>query len=305
MKKILAVDGGGIRGLIPALVLAELERLAGKPAASLFDMVAGTSTGGIITVGLAAGVPATELAALYSEHGPEIFPQGDDPLPGKLRPRYSADPLENVLRQMLGTKTLAELPTGGPVVLVPCLRLTPLGAYFFKSWRAKAELSRDFPLWQVCRATSAAETYFPPAKVTSSAGDSWWAADGGTHCNNPAVAAWAAADGLWAGEELAILSLGTGAGPVGAIDGAAAQDWGAVEWVIRGDLVDVMMAATSEVASYELDCLGPRCWRLQAALTAGNSAMDDASASNLTSLAKAASDVIDGGKAALNALLEL
>ncbi|WP_119154052.1 patatin-like phospholipase family protein [Caldimonas tepidiphila] len=80
MKKILSIDGGGIRGLIPALVLAEIESRLNRRAAECFDLIAGTSTGGILALGLAKddgrGKPqyaASELAKIYHEHGPEIF----------------------------------------------------------------------------------------------------------------------------------------------------------------------------------------------------------------------------------------
>src|SRR5919198_1588171 len=73
--KVLAIDGGGIRGLIPALVLAEIERRTGRRTASLFDLVAGTSTGAIIACALTrpGAMPAAEAAALYEQDGPSVF----------------------------------------------------------------------------------------------------------------------------------------------------------------------------------------------------------------------------------------
>jgi uncharacterized protein len=73
--RVLPIDGGGIRGLIPALVLTELERRAGRQTFELFDLMAGTSTGGILACGLCAPdpLPAARLVALYEEEGPEIF----------------------------------------------------------------------------------------------------------------------------------------------------------------------------------------------------------------------------------------
>src|ERR671914_1713010 len=73
--RVLAIDGGGIRGLIPALVLAELERRSGRRVYELFDLIAGTSTGGIIACALCAPdpLPAEEVAAIYAEEGPAIF----------------------------------------------------------------------------------------------------------------------------------------------------------------------------------------------------------------------------------------
>ena len=73
--RVLSIDGGGIRGLIPALVLSELERRAGRRTFELFDLIAGTSTGGILACALCAPdpLPAIELVKLYEEEGPEIF----------------------------------------------------------------------------------------------------------------------------------------------------------------------------------------------------------------------------------------
>ena len=73
--KVLAIDGGGIRGLIPALVLAEIEERTGRRIADMVDLIAGTSTGGIIACALAkpSPMPASEIARLYEEDGPEIF----------------------------------------------------------------------------------------------------------------------------------------------------------------------------------------------------------------------------------------
>ncbi|MDE2105376.1 MAG: patatin-like phospholipase family protein, partial [Patescibacteria group bacterium] len=116
MKRLLAIDGGGIRGIIPATVIEELEQRAGKPVRELFDMIAGNSTGGIIATGLLAGIEASRLVSLYVDHGSEIF-ANEDRLRGALRPRYSAAPLENILHTMLGDAWLGD--TTGPELLVP------------------------------------------------------------------------------------------------------------------------------------------------------------------------------------------
>ena len=70
---MLAIDGGGVRGIIPAVLLAKLEAETGKPARETFDFVAGTSTGAVIVAALAAGIPADRLVSLYRRRGPELF----------------------------------------------------------------------------------------------------------------------------------------------------------------------------------------------------------------------------------------
>lgn len=115
--RILSIDGGGIRGILPAAILAEFERkyLGGDSAGDYFDLIAGTSTGGIIALGLSIGVPASKILELYLEHGAEIFPAAAPPFKSikrfwaKLRSldhyQYSREPLERELRQIFGTLT--------------------------------------------------------------------------------------------------------------------------------------------------------------------------------------------------------
>lgn len=141
--RVLSIDGGGTRGYLPALVLQELERRAGCPAAGLFDLIVGTSTGGIIGIGLAAGRSADELAQFYPRYGRAIFggsdsrprwkqrligPTGDfkkdwvtalrkvgSPFGGDAasggNARHGVDGLEGALREVLGDVTLAEVST--------------------------------------------------------------------------------------------------------------------------------------------------------------------------------------------------
>jgi uncharacterized protein len=113
MKKILSIDGGGIRGLIPALVLAEIESRTGKAVAECFDLIAGTSTGGILAMGLARddgnGKPrfsAGDLADIYQTRGKEIFSRslwkGAASLGGLADETYSHKGLEKVLEAYFG-----------------------------------------------------------------------------------------------------------------------------------------------------------------------------------------------------------
>src|SRR3954468_2426331 len=105
--KVLAIDGGGIRGLIPALVLTEIEQRTGRPISSLFDLVAGTSTGAILACGLTRPQPMApdHLAALYEEEGPQIFDASllkkFTSLGGVIDERYDARELVKSLRRHL------------------------------------------------------------------------------------------------------------------------------------------------------------------------------------------------------------
>jgi uncharacterized protein len=170
--KILAIDGGGMRGVIPATVLMEMEKRTGKAAAGLFDLIAGTSTGGILALGLAKpgadGRPeytAGDLRELYFEHGAVIFPHPGFPVTlwnTVKRPfadKYSASGIEGVLQQYFGDARLREACCD---LLIPSYEIQLRQPWFFRSNRARTNGAYDFALRDVGRATSAAPTYFPP-----------------------------------------------------------------------------------------------------------------------------------------------
>jgi hypothetical protein len=198
--KILSIDGGGIRGIIPAMVLAELERLTGRPACELFDLVAGTSTGGIIALGVTVpgegGKPrwsAHDLADLYVSEGPKIFHRSlartIRTLDGLLVEKYAASGLEAALeRYMADTR----LPQALTKVLITSYDIHKHEPFFFKSFKPRARVASsprdgaaeqaaassppqpaDYPMRVVARATSAAPTYFEPEPVPLSPPAAW------------------------------------------------------------------------------------------------------------------------------------
>src|ERR671919_2369579 len=124
--RVLSIDGGGIRGLIPALVLADIERRAGRRVSDLFDLIAGTSTGGIIACAVCAPDPmrAEEVAAIYEEEGPAIFDrsvwQRIRSAEGLLDEKYDSGPLDRALERFLADKRLAE---SKPDLLVPAYNM--------------------------------------------------------------------------------------------------------------------------------------------------------------------------------------
>lgn len=291
MKRILCLDGGGIRGILPARFIQALEDAAGKPAASMFDMLAGTSTGGIIAVGLLAGLSARTLGDFYMLRGPEIFPGG---LLRKIRalegPLYDASALEKALLDVLGNAWLSE--TSGPELLVPAYCTSLPDNFFFKTWKARGtrlgqgdvQDALDFQLRDIARATSAAPLYFAPAEIKNMMGDSYTMIDGGVFANNPAGCAMASAARLWPGEPLLVVSVGTGdhKAPITMGDG------GAVDVALK--IVDVFMDSGASLVDYqaqerpgvtymryEIDLATPVGGDAQLVSTA----MDDASAGNL------------------------
>lgn len=281
MRLVLSIDGGGIRGILPGRLLQAMQEDGCYP---LFDMIAGNSTGGIIACGLVSGIPAKTMVSLYTDHGGAVFQSR--PLGGVMFPKYSADPLENFLKLTLGTRKLSDAT---PELLVPsyCVQLafpwnidgvpSATASWFFKSWDAKSGKSHDTPLWQVARATSAAPTYLPTANL-----DLGWFVDGGIFANNPALCAYAAATRLWPGEDIKVLSIGTGA-KITALDGKSSAGWGAIAWA--QEIASVFMDGAADATTYILETImGDKLLRCEIQLEGCSDAFDDASAQNIANL---------------------
>ncbi|GBE11097.1 patatin-like phospholipase [bacterium BMS3Bbin12] len=305
--RILSIDGGGIRGLIPAVLLEWLEARIGRPISETFHLIAGTSTGGILAAGLCAprgGGPrfsAADLVGFYRDDGPEIFHSGlwhgVASLGGTVDERYPADALERVLQRRFGDLSLSQARTE---LLITSYDLERRNPHFFKSWKARGErlrgqesaAQREFRLRDVARATSAAPTYFEPAWVRNAAGERFALVDGGVFANNPAMCAVASARALYpkAGRYL-IVSLGTGQAQR-PIPYDQARDWGLIGWA--RPILSVIFDGVSDTVDYQLIQQFPRGYhRFQTDLSAGvNDDMDDADPDNLRRLQAKAEDLI-------------
>jgi uncharacterized protein len=297
---VLAIDGGGIRGLIPALVLAELERRAGRRVFELFDLIAGTSTGGILACALCAPdpMPAEEVAAIYEEEGPAIFDrsvwQRVRSAEGLLDEKYDAGALDRALERFLAGKRLADAT---PELIVPAYDMTEPGPYFFKTRKARQRPAEDFPLTVVARATAAAPTYFEPLPVGERA-----LVDGGVFAVNPAMSAFAEVLRFHPRADVVLLSLGTGQ-RTRSRRFADVDDWGLVEWA--RPILDVVFDGISDAVDYQLrHVLGEnRYWRLQVELTRASDDLDDASPENLRGLRGHAEELIAARSADLDAVV--
>jgi patatin-like phospholipase/acyl hydrolase len=199
-----------MRGLFEAHVLVALERALGRRVADVFDLVAGTSTGGVLALGLTvAGRSPTELVDLYEEHGPRIFHRSAVARVRQLLfSKYGRAQLDETLRLELGDTRLS---SARPRTIVPAFSLARRDLVWFDS-DCRRDVPRvkvadcDPPAWQVAAATSAAPTYFDPARVDGEEGE--WL-DGGVGANDPTPFAMAVAlDGRPA--EVLVLSIGTG-----------------------------------------------------------------------------------------------
>jgi uncharacterized protein len=288
--RVLSIDGGGIRGIIPALVLAEIERRANRMVADLFDLIAGTSTGGILACALCAPdpLPASELVGLYAERGPRIFRRslwqrvrsGN----GILDEKYDSSELDEALEHFLSEKLLSETR---PNLIVPAYDTNGPAPYFFKTRKVREQSAPDFPLSVVARATSAAPTYFEalPAGGMS-------LVDGGVFAVNPAMCAFAEVLRHHpAGTEVLLLSLGTGES-TRRRPWSEVKDWGVAQWA--RPILDVVFDGISDAVDYQLrHALGEgRYWRLQIELHGASDDLDDAGPSNIAALRRRAEDLI-------------
>ena len=318
---ILSIDGGGIRGVIPAAVLAAIEERTGKGIAELFDLIAGTSTGGILALGLTIDDgegrprhPAAALQQLYLERGAEIFPPlrpaWERTARGAFDERYPEGPLLDVLKRYMGD---ARLKDSLKRVLVTAYEIELRQPFFFRSARAKEDPGAyDFPVWQAARATSAAPTYFEAARVPApdDAGDAYALVDGGVFANNPSMCALTDlrqghhAEGAEPVEleDMYMVSLGTGE-LNGRIAWEEARDFGFFGW--GRHLLSVVMDGVSDAAAFQCaQFLEGRYHRFQTPLEAGTTGMDDASRRNLEALDERAKKLVSEQSAMIDEVCE-
>src|SRR3954453_19507107 len=254
--KVLSIDGGGIRGLIPALVLAEIERRTGRATAEMFDLIAGTSTGGILACGLTRPGPdgkplhsAEELAELYRTEGPKIFDRslvkrvtsGE----GLLDERYDDSGLNRALANYLGDARLRDALCD---VLITAYDIEGRFAFFFRSSRARTDEEHDFSMAEAARASSAAPTYFEPVQVTDAAGARTYPLiDGGVFAVNPAMCAYAEVVAS-ASDVSVIAALGTGS-HTKPIEYKDAKGWGEAGWA--RPVIDVVFDGVADTVDFE------------------------------------------------------
>lgn len=187
--RILSLDGGGIKGLYSAIIIEKLEEKYG-PMNQYFDIICGTSTGGIIALALASGIPAKEISKLYKEEGPKIFPYTSRLTRGLakfkqlfLSSKYENKSLKTALQNVFGNKKIEDCKS---TVLIPSVNITNGTTTVFKSDHSPG-LGRDSKhlLVDVALATSAAPTYFPIVSFDTMAGYQF--VDGGLWANNPSL----------------------------------------------------------------------------------------------------------------------
>jgi len=309
--RVLSIDGGGIRGIIPAVILSELEKATGKPIARLFDLIVGTSSGGVLALGLVIPgedgkpkYPADDGVRLYMGEGSRIFSRS---ALHKVRSvwsvegeKYPSKGIETVFSEYYGDARLKDAIT--PVV-VTSYEIERRAPFFFKSEMAKSDEGEyDFPMWQVARATTAAPTFFEPARLFAASGSRTYSlVDAGIFVNDPAMCALAEARSMGLGDDVLLVSIGSGESTQPILY-QRAVGWGLRQWA--QPLFGISFDGTSSIVNYQLQHLLPenRYYRFQAKLNECNDAMDDTSSTNLRALELLGQSIVEDNDEAFQEL---
>jgi patatin-like phospholipase/acyl hydrolase len=215
VKYFLSIDGGGILGAIPAAILADLEERTGKPCRKLFDFVAGTSTGSIITACIAAGIPGARICEIYRNRGGEIFFPGP---PWNIAKRlvsgymYDAANIRRVVGSELGAASKWTVNDCALDVLITAVRLKDAHPWFFvRDNQRNAGTTGGYPMLDCVTCSSCAPTFFSPWHLEGLGA----MVDGGVSTNgNPVyqlcVEAFRYNNRYRADEPVTVISLGTG-----------------------------------------------------------------------------------------------
>jgi patatin-like phospholipase/acyl hydrolase len=251
-KHLLALAGGGFRGLFTARVLAQMEAAASVKLATRFDLMAGTSIGGILAIGIACGISAADLVALMREHGPQIFRPNRTSFGGFVSSRYDSSVLHGAIEKIVGKefakRPFAEIPAALIVIAVTERTSEPR---IFRTNKAAPGKGDTLSTIDVALATSAAPTFFAPHFV----GDDAYV-DGGLVANAPDLVLIGEAMRAFGArlDDIHLCSIGTASSArVGTVAGQPGK-WG---WVKRHSLIELIMDAQAALAADQVDCLGP------------------------------------------------
>jgi uncharacterized protein len=251
-RHLLALSGGGYRGLFTATVLAELEKSAGAGVDQIFDTLAGTSIGGILAIGLACGVTATDLAELIREHGPAIFRRRPLSFAGVTSTRYAPDGLKCAINATLtkpfADRSFADIPFPLMVVAVDETTNQPR---IFRTNAMSGGNGDQISTLDVALATSAAPTYFPPHVA-----DGRTFVDGGLIANAPDLVLLTEAMSFFGCElsDCHLLSVGTASSPrLDRVDGQPGQ----FGWTVRHGLIELILSSQEKLAVDQVRRLRP------------------------------------------------
>jgi patatin-like phospholipase/acyl hydrolase len=280
--QILALTGGGFRGLYTAQVMADIENDTGKPIAQSFDLLAGTSVGGILALAAACEIPMCKVVSLFTNHGAEIFKKRNffSSWGGYLRSQYSSDGLEKLLSSsdIFGDRLLSDALHP---VIVPSINFTKGFPVVFKTPHHPS-LKRDhtLKLVDIALATSAAPAYFPRHVF-----DNQQFIDGGLCANNPALLALHEADYFFEKplECINMLSIGTLSAKL-TVNPKANRNGGAIDWAMSRlrlkhyprNIIDITLSSQQQImqqmAQHRLEKHGGKFYVIDETLTAHSAA---------------------------------
>lgn len=297
MKKILAMDGGAIRAIIQGQVLVEIEKRTGKPICELFDLLSGSSSGGNLAMGLVTPgkdgkpkYPAAEATTSYKLNTPKIFSrtflQKINPLSALFEEKYSLEVAAGVYKNYYGNAKLSESLTP---VIITAYEIEKRMAYLFHSNNAKDDPKNDFYMKDVVLSTTAAPTFFEPAKVQNiPKSDTFYFIDGAVFANNPALIALVEAKIMYPKEtDFLVVSLGSGVLTKPLVYDQV-KNWGVAQWA--RPILDVVFDGVADTVDHQLTHLlktsnsQKRYYRFQTMVTEETLVFDKATPENFKAL---------------------
>ena len=278
--KILSIDGGGLRGVVPVTILKKIEELTGRPIHESFDLISGTSTGGLITSALTvpknpadksqgAKYSLDDILNIYLTKGQIIFPPRHSELgvlisdiDATLCPKYNGNGIAQVFTEVLGDTRLNDCLTD---VMICCYDLANNFPLLFTTSASKSNAGQNISMYDICRATSAGPTYLPAYELTYPSKDQTpkrLCIDGGVFINNPSLGALSefSKNHVYYGfgkenedinyDDVFVLSIGTGSYS-GPITPEQAKDKGELFWATQ--ISDIMMRGVNKQTDMEMN----------------------------------------------------
>lgn len=275
--RILCIDGGGLRGIVPLQFIKEIERITKEPIHKTFDLIAGTSTGGLLTIALTLQdnesvetdkrkYELEEIENIYLNEGKKIFPQKNffkkktSILTKLFSPEFNTKNFDAVLNKYFSDERISK-----------CLRPIFITSYnihrnipiYFTSRDALTSLDKNVKLKEVCRATSAAPTYFPSYELNFNT-ENLMCIDGGIIMNNPSLGALVEVLGnkdykfykidnkMLSLEDICVLSLGTGYS-ANLMNVKKVKLWGTIKWI--RPIIDISLGGASKIAHKQISTI--------------------------------------------------
>ncbi|KAJ9067319.1 hypothetical protein DSO57_1015098 [Entomophthora muscae] len=316
--RILAIDGGGVRGIIPTMVLRYIELRTGRKIHELFNLVSGTSTGAllgaVLTVPGEKGEPrynTDDALGFYMKECPRIF---ERTLLGQLMcmsglagPRYQARTKREIVEAYAGELNITDCLTD---ILVPAFDVRTGRPYFFKSITARMDPKYDYKLKDVLDATSAAPTYFRPCKVIGYDAPSEHGyrsfVDGAITANSPSLCATVDAMRIYKEkpDDILVVSLGCGDADIGLAYDKMSK-WGGLKWASY--IPSALISSSMSTVDYHTDELldDANYWRFQTKVPSEHADIDNATPENLKWLKTAGELLVSHNRERLNALCDL